>query len=159
MITVWTRLTVFQILPHLVHRMHHGTSLDWSPLKSDDFAHKCFNGSSHDSYLMNHTASDRGRIELWSVTFENMIFARLRARLHPRKTSKNYWAVLHTVLKTLIDIRMCRIKFYFISAISHPPTQWPAHAKLKKKTKIQFRAPFWKPILAKMKNSSKIDLL
>ena len=43
---------------------HHGTSLDWSPVKSDDFAHKCFKGSSHDSYLMAHTASDREGIEL-----------------------------------------------------------------------------------------------
>ena len=39
--------------------------------------------------------------------------------------------------------------------ISDQPTQSPAYAKLKK-PKNQFRAPFWKPILAKMKNSSKI---
>ena len=39
---------------------------------------------------------------------------------------------LHTNLETQITIKMCRIKFSFISAQIHPPTPTPAHAKYKK---------------------------
>ena len=54
-----------------------------------------------------------------------------------------------------MGIIMCEIKKSFIWGISDQPTQSLAYAKLKK-PKNQFRAPFWKPISAKMKNSSKI---
>ena len=58
---------------------------------------------------------------------------------------------LYTILRTHISIKMCAIEISFICDIFDPPTQWPAHAKLKKTKKKQFRAPFWKPISVKMK--------
>ena len=76
----------------------------------------------------------------------------------PRKTSNNILTNFHTILKTQISIKSCEINFSFISAISHPPTQWSAHAK-SKKLKNRVLAPFWDPILAKLKNLSKITFI
>ena len=42
--------------------------MNWSLVKSDDFAQNTFRGVSHDSYLMTHIPSDRGGIELCSVS-------------------------------------------------------------------------------------------
>ena len=70
---------------------------------------------------------------------EKLIFSNLRNALRPRKTSKYILTNLHTILKTHIGIKMCAIKFSFISAISHLPTQSPAYAK-SKKPKIRLNA-------------------
>ena len=48
------------------------------------------------------------------------------------KSSNSILTNLHTNLKTHIIIKMCRIKFSFISAQIHSPTPMPAHAKYKK---------------------------
>ena len=48
-----------------------------------------------------------------------LIFSNLRNAQRPRKTTKYILTNLHTILKTHIGIKKCRIKFSFISAI-HP---------------------------------------
>ena len=63
---------------------------------------------------------------------EKLIFSNLRLGSTPTQNFKLYLTNLQTILKTNIGIKRCRIKFPFISAISHPPTQWLAHAKSKK---------------------------
>ena len=68
-----------------------------------------------------------------------LIFSNLRNAQRPRKTTKYILTNLHTILKTHIGIKMCAIKFSFISAISHLPTQSPAYAK-SKKPKIRLNA-------------------
>jgi len=52
-----------------------------------------------------------------------LIFSNLRNALHPRKASEYILTNLHTILKTHIGIKKCRIKFSFIFTISHQPTQ------------------------------------
>ena len=59
------------------------------------------------------------------------IFSDLRNALRLRKTSKYILTNLHTILKTHIGIKRCRIKFSVISAISHSPTLYLAYAKSK----------------------------
>ena len=54
---------------------------------------------------------------------EKLIISNLRNALRPRKTSKYILTNLHTILKTHIGIKKCRIKFSFIFTISHQPTQ------------------------------------
>ena len=101
-------------------------------MKSGDFAQTCLKGSSHDSNLMTHTASDRRGIVLCLDIFKNMILPTYAPSLRLRKTFKCIKAKLHIILKTHIGVKMFAIKFSFNSARSHPPTQSPASAKLKK---------------------------
>ena len=71
---------------------------------------------------------------------EKLIFSNLRTGKRLRENFKLYLTNLHTNLKTHIIIKMCRIKFSFISAKSHPPTPTSAHAKYKKKNR---KLRFW----------------
>ena len=89
--------------------------------------------------------------------FENMISINLR-EVTPTQNLNRILTNLHTILKTHIGIKMYAIKISFICGIFDPPTQSPAHAKLKKPKK-QCLAPFWKPILVKMKNSLDITFI
>ena len=101
--------------------------MNWSLVKSDDFAQNTFRGVSHDSYLMTHILSDRGGIELCSVSRKSWFSLTYATRY---AQAKYILTNLHTILKTHIGIKKCTIKFFFISAISHPPTQWPKIAKI-----------------------------
>ena len=102
----------------------------------------------HDSYPMSHTSSDGGGIELHPVDSE-IWFTPTYAMATPTQKFKIVFWLIYTPFWEPILISKCAQSF--ICDIFDPPTQWPAHAKLKKTKKKQFRAPFWKPISVKMK--------
>ena len=79
-----------------------------------------------------------------------LIFSNLRNAQRPRKTKNYILTNLHTILKTHIDIKRCKIKFCLISAMSHSSTLSLAYAK-SKTPKIRFNAPVCKYYSCKSK--------
>ena len=75
---------------------------------------------------MIHTSSDRGGIELWSVSPKKLIFSNLRLRWTPTQNLKLYFDQLTHYFENPHRYQKVQNK------ISHSLTQWPAHAKSKK---------------------------
>ena len=67
--------------------------------------------------------------------FENMTSTQPTRSYAYAKSLNRILTNLRTILKTHIGIKMCAIKMSFICGIFDPPTQSPAHAKLKKPKK------------------------
>ena len=86
----------------------------------------------HDSYPMSHTSSDGGGIELHPVDSE-IWFTPTYAMTTPTQKFKIVFWLIYTPFWEPILISKCAQSF--ICDIFDPPTQWPAHAKLKKTKK------------------------
>ena len=77
--------------------MDHGISLSCSLVKSDDFARINFWGASHDSYLMNHTLTDRGGMKLL------LVFPRICINAPNERVSAYLWKNPNHFWKYLVD--------------------------------------------------------